>query len=100
MTCAGPSLPTAQPAAVYEALRAAVLSGRSSGQRGLAILIHRGLAAWIGEMKPEGSVSTPLPTVPARSADPPTLTPGPSELTRVLAGIVLALTTGSAYART
>jgi hypothetical protein len=100
MTGAGPSLPTAQPAAAYEALRAAVLSGRSSGQRGLAILIHRGLAAWIGEIKPEGSVSTPPPAVPSRSAAPmPPLTPGTSELTRVLAGIVLALTTGSAHAR-
>src|SRR6516164_242933 len=53
MTRAGPAIGAAQLAAAYEALRAAVLSGRSSGQGGLAILIHRGLAAWIAELKPE-----------------------------------------------
>lgn len=99
MTRAAPALATALPAAAYEALRAAVLSGRSTGQRGLAILIHRGLAAWIGEMKPEEPVSAPPSPVPARSANPTTLMPGMSELTRVLAGIVLALTTESAHVR-
>ena len=36
--------------AIYETLRAAVLSGHSNGQCGLAILIHRGLAAWLGDL--------------------------------------------------
>jgi hypothetical protein len=97
MTCATPTLATALPTAAYEVLRAAVLSGRSSGQRGLAVLIHRGLAAWVGEMKPEEAVSAPPSPVPTRSAGP--TMPGTSELTRVLAGIVLALTTESAHVR-
>ncbi|MBV9533432.1 MAG: hypothetical protein JO283_20810 [Bradyrhizobium sp.] len=98
MTCSGSSLATALPAAAYETLRAAVLSGRSSGQRGLAILTHRGLAAWIGEARAEPA-PTPSSTVPIRSAEATIPTPGPNELTRVLAGIVLALSTGSTHAR-
>ena len=94
-----PAPATALPAAAYEALRAAVLSGRSNGQRGLAILIHRGLAAWIGEMKPEQAVSAPPAAVPTRSANSTSLMPQTSELTRVLAGIVLALTTESTHVR-
>ena len=100
MTCASPSVATTQPAAAYEALRAAIMSGRSNGQRGLAILVHRGLAAWISEMKPEALLPTPPSTMHNRSAHPAAVTPKPNELTRVLAGIILALTTGSAHART
>lgn len=103
MTCASPSVAITQPAAAYEALRAAILSGRSNGQRGLAILVHRGLAAWIGEMKPEAPPPTPLTTIHNQHnqpTHPAAVTPKPNELTRVLAGIILALTTGSAHART
>jgi hypothetical protein len=100
MTCASPSVAITQPAAAYEALRAAILSGRSNGQRGLAILVHRGLAAWIGEMKPEAPPLTPLTTIHNQPTHPAAVTPKPNELTRVLAGIILALTTGSAHART
>jgi hypothetical protein len=96
MTRAGPSIAAAQLAAAYEALRAAVLSGRSSGQGGLAILIHRGLAAWIAELKPEEPPATPsAASVPMRSA---TAASAPSELTRVLAGIIVALTTEDVHA--
>ena len=38
MTRAGPSTPAIDQLAVYETLRAAVLSGHSNGQCGLAIL--------------------------------------------------------------
>jgi hypothetical protein len=98
MMLAAPSTAAIQPAAAYEALRAAVLSGRASSQHGLAILIHRGLAAWIGELKLETSLATPLPPShgpAARSAAP---TSAPVELTQVLAGIIVALTTGDTHA--
>jgi hypothetical protein len=100
MTCTSPSGAITQPAAAYEALRAAILSGRSNGQRGLAILVHRGLAAWIGEMKPESPLPTPLSTMHNQPTHPAVVTPKSNELTRVLADIILALTTGSAHART
>jgi hypothetical protein len=97
MTRAGPSIGATQLAAAYEALRAAVSSGRSSGQGGLAILIHRGLAAWIAESKPQEPPATPsAASVPMRSAA--AASAPPSELTRVLAGILVALTTEDVHA--
>jgi hypothetical protein len=100
MTCAGSSLVAARSAASYEALRAAVLNGSSGGQRGLAILIHRGLAAWIREATAEKfAPTTPLAASPSEPADAAVPAPGTGELTRVLAGIVLTLTAGSAHAR-
>jgi len=98
MTRADPSTAAIQPAAAYETLRAAVLSGHASGQRSLAILIHRGLAAWVGELKPEASFTTPSPPAHApamRSAVPAS---APAELTQVLAEIIVALTTGGTHA--
>jgi transposase len=88
-----PSIGATQLAATYEALRAAVSSGRSSGQGGLAILIHRGLAAWIAE-----SQEPPAASVPMRSAAAAAAPSAPGELTRVLAGIIVALTTENVHA--
>jgi hypothetical protein len=96
MMRAGPSIGAAHLTAAYEALRAAVSSGRSQGQGGLAILIHGGLAAWIAALKPEQPPATPSATpVPMRSA---AAASAPSELTRVLAGIIVALTTEDVHA--
>jgi hypothetical protein len=98
LTDADLSFAAGQPAAAYEALRAAVLSGHSNGERGLAILVHRGLAAWAGELKPEAPPASPSSTTPGpsiRSAAPAST---PNELTRVLAGIIVALTTGDIHA--
>jgi len=95
MTRTGPSIVAAQAAAAYEALRAAVLSGRSNGQCSLAILIHRGLTAWIAALEPEEPPATPSPAcVPPHSV----AASAPSELTRVLAGIIVALTTEDVHA--
>jgi hypothetical protein len=97
----GADLPFAagQLAAAYEALRAAVLSGRSNGQRGLAILVHRGLAAWAGELKPQTPPAAPSSTMPGPSIRSAVSASTPNELTRVLAGIIVALTTGDIHAR-
>jgi len=96
MTRAGPSTPAIAPVAVYETLRAAVLSGHSNGQCGLAILIHRGLAAWIAALRSEEPLATPsAASVPVRAA---AAASAPSELTRVLAGIIVALTTEDIHA--
>jgi hypothetical protein len=96
MTRADSSTPAIEQVAVYETLRAAVLSGHSNGQCGLAILIHRGLAAWLGELTRRAPPSPAvMPTAPVRSTSP---APASSELTRVLAGIIVALTTGEVAA--
>ena len=81
--------PTSQPTAAYEALRTAVLAGHTRGQPGLAVLAHRGMAAWLGELRREPEAKAPLrpPEWPAVSAPPPT------ELTRALAGMIVTLTT-------
>ena len=98
MTRAGPSIPALQPAAAYETLRAAVLSGHSNGQCGLAIIIHRGLTAWIGELASEAPPPTPSSIVSGPSIRSTSPASTPNELTRVLAGIIVALTTGGARA--
>jgi len=83
------TLPTSHPTAAYEALRTAVLTGHTRGQLGLAVLAHRGMAAWLGELRREPQAKSPLgpPERPAISA------PAPTELTRALAGMIIALTT-------
>jgi hypothetical protein len=97
MTPAGPSTPATAPVAVYETLRAAVLSGHSNGKYGLAILVHRGLAAWLGDLTRQAPPSPPAvaPTASVCSTSPP---PTSHELTRVLAGIIVTLTTGEVAA--
>jgi hypothetical protein len=98
MTRTSPSIFATQAVAAYEALRTAVLTGRSSGQRGLAILIHRGLAAWIAELKPQEPPATPSAPMLHPSTHSASSASTPRELTRVLAGIIVALTTGDAHA--
>ena len=93
MTRAGSSTPAIEQVAVYETLRAAVLSGHSNGQCGLAVLIHRGLAAWLGELTRQ--TPSPAPAVAPTAISP---APASSELTRVLAGIIVTLTTGEVAA--
>jgi hypothetical protein len=98
MTRVGSPVTVPQPAAAYEALRVAVLSGRSNGQRGLAILVHRGLAAWLGELKPGPSAMAPSPTTLGPSGPAAVPVSAPTELTRVLAEIIIALSTGGTHA--
>jgi len=98
MTTGGPSGSATLPTTAYETLRAAVLSGHTNGQNGLAIIVHRGLTAWIGELMSKVLPATSSPPISGLSTRPNGPIPAPNELTRVLAGIIVALTTGDAAA--
>ena len=95
MTRPGPSISAIQPATAYETLRAAILTGHSNSQPGLAIIIHRGVTAWVGELMSESRTLMPssLASPSIRSTAP---TPTPNELIHVLAGIIVTLATGDA----
>jgi len=94
MTRVGQPVLAEQVAVSYETLRAAVLSGRSHGQPGLAVIVHRGLTAWVAERQWDAPPATASATTPGPSVRSATSTSTPNELTRVLAGIIVALATG------
>lgn len=77
----------------YEKLRAAVLNVEPSAYSGLCIIRRRGLAAWIRQCGAEPHAEA------VRSDDRPEpsttqdLSRATSDLTRLLAGIILALAT-------
>jgi hypothetical protein len=97
---AGPPVIAAQQTTTtYETLRAAVLDGHANGQRGIATIIHRGLTAWIGEQVPASQPAAPGGAATIRPARP-TIHATTNELTRLLAGILIALTTGDTHAHT
>ncbi len=98
MTGANPPMSAVQPAAAYETLRAAVLSGHSNGQGGLAVIVHRGLTAWLGALTSEAITPRPPPIAAASSIGSTCSVSTPNELTRVLAGIIVTLTTGDVSA--
>ncbi len=79
----------------YEALRAAVLRAEPGAGPDLGTLRREGLAAWLkGSIPaPGGSASAATPRFPSLR-DP---APAPSELTRLIASIVLAITAEPAH---
>jgi hypothetical protein len=94
MTRGGQPVLAEQLAASYETLRAAVLGGRSHGQPGLAVIVHRGLTAWVAEKQWDAPSATASATTPGPSVRSAPSASTPDELTRVLAGIIVALATG------
>jgi hypothetical protein len=82
----------------YERLRADVLKAEPSASSGLPIIRRRGLAAWIRQCGAE-----PHGAAPRSDHRPPSLTthdlsPATSDLTRLLAGIIVALATEPIHA--
>jgi hypothetical protein len=81
----------------YEALRAAVLRAEPGAGPDLGTLRREGLAAWLKGLipAPGGSASIPaaIPRLPSLRDPAPT----PSELTRLIASIVLALAAEPAH---
>jgi hypothetical protein len=82
----------------YEKLRTAVLNAEPSTCSGLCIIRRRGLAAWIRECGSDSQVEA-VPknhhTTPPTTRD---LSPAASDLTRLLAGIIVALAMEPAHA--
>jgi hypothetical protein len=93
----GLTVSVADAVGAYEKLRAAVLNAAPSTYSGLCIIRRRGLAAWIRECGPEPHAEA------GRSDHRPSIThdlsPAARDLTRLLAGIIVALTTEPAHAR-
>lgn len=78
-------------AALYEKLRTAVLSGEAATAPGLGILRRQGLAAWMRALGHE-----PPAAVACRDPEPtalpkPNLLPPASDITRLIAGILVSL---------
>jgi hypothetical protein len=81
----------------YELLRAAVLRGDPDAGPHLGVLRREGLTAWSRSLIEVPAISAPI-SGPARQ--PPIRhapAPAPSELTRLIAGIVLAITAEPAH---
>jgi hypothetical protein len=78
-------------AAIYEKLRGAVLSGEVTTSAGLGILRRQGLAAWMRAMEREPHAAAacrdPQPSPSAK----PDLSPPASDVTRLIAGILVSL---------
>lgn len=81
----------ARAAVVYEKLRTAILSGEPAATPGLGILRRQGLAAWMRALghEPYAAVACRDPE-PAPSAKPD-LSPPASDVTRLIAGILVSL---------
>jgi hypothetical protein len=81
----------------YELLRAAVLRVDSDAGPNLGVLRCEGLTAWSRSLIEPRDIGAPLPG-PARQLPAwPDAAPAPSELTRLIAGIVLAITAEPAH---
>ena len=76
----------------YERLRAAVLCAQPGCTPHLATLRREGLAAWMKGLTLAPDANTPIPGAARRAPVPRDPAPTPSELTRLIAGIVLTLT--------
>jgi hypothetical protein len=76
----------------YELLRAAVLRADPDAGSNLGVLRREGLTAWSRSLIEARDIGAPLPW-PARQLPTwPDAASAPSELTRLIAGIVLAIT--------
>ena len=82
----------------YEKLRALVLNAEPSAGPGLCVIRRRGLAAWIRECGSESQVEAVRTNHHAAPAITRDLPPAASDLTRLLAGIIVALAMEPAHA--
>lgn len=78
-------------AAIYEKLRAAVLSAEATTRPGLGILRRQGLAAWMRALgqEPDAEAACRAPQPPPSGKS--NLSPSVSDVTRLIAGIIVCL---------
>jgi hypothetical protein len=82
----------------YERLRAAVLKAEPSVGSGLHIIRRWGLAAWIRQCAVQPYAAAVRPDHRPASSTTHDPSPGTSDLTRLLAGIIVALATEPVHA--
>jgi hypothetical protein len=75
-----------------------VLNAEPSTYSGLCIIRRRGLAAWIRECGPEPQIEAVHSDRQAASLTTRNLSPAANDLTRLLAGIIVALAMEPAHA--
>jgi hypothetical protein len=90
----GPAADPGVALAAYEALRREALASAPDGPRGhgLALFLTRGLPAWLAALTAlaPAAPAARADAAPPREAGPTLQPPARAELTRVLAGMVLA----------
>jgi len=81
----------------YERVRAAVLCAVPERAPNLGTLRREGLAAWVKAVSSMPNVGAPFPSAARRTPVSRNPAPASSELTRLIASIVLAITGESAH---
>lgn len=82
---------------IYEQLRAAVLDADPEAGPNLGVLRREGLTAWCRSLTTARDLDAPSPDPSRRLPGCPASASPPSELTRLIAGIVLALAAEPAH---
>jgi hypothetical protein len=75
----------------YEKLRAAILSAEAAACPGLGILRCQGMAAWMRVLGQASHAEVACCTPELPSSAKPDLSPPESEVTRLIAGIIVSL---------
>ncbi|WP_454652775.1 hypothetical protein [Bradyrhizobium liaoningense] len=85
---------------LYEKLRGAVLSGEVTTSSGLGILRRQGLASWMRALghEPFAAVACRAPAPAPAPFAKPDLSPPASDVTRLIAGILVSLATEPMHA--
>jgi hypothetical protein len=82
---------------IYEQLRAAVLDADPEAGPNLGVLRRQGLTAWCRSLTPARDRDPPPADRPHHRSHWPAAAPPPSELTRLIASILLAITAEPAH---
>jgi hypothetical protein len=82
----------------YERLRAAVLGAEPVSGQDLSTLRHRGLASWLKSLDPQPQTAPHHARWALMQGTIPHPAPAANELTRLIAGIVVALAAEPAHA--
>jgi hypothetical protein len=82
---------------IYEHLRTAVLDADPEAGPNIGVLRRQGLTAWCRSLTAARDLDAPPADRPHHLSRRPTAAPPPSELTRLIASIILAITAEPAH---